>query len=50
MTFSIGRQIDSGFQLAERHISRLELSQELQQVRIVPPAFARLTEFGFAHA
>jgi hypothetical protein len=50
VTFSIRLPIDSGFQLAERQIGSLELSQELQQVRIVAPTFSRLPEFGFTHA
>src|SRR5260370_6999268 len=50
VTFSIRRPIDSGFQLAERHISWLELSQELQQIRIVAPTFSRLPQFRFTHS
>ena len=50
MTFSIDRQTDRGFQLAECHISWSELSQELEQVRIVPPPLSWLPQFGFTHA
>jgi len=47
--FSICRPIDSAFQLAERHLSWLELSQVRQQVGIVAPTFSGLPQFGFTH-
>jgi hypothetical protein len=50
VTFGIGWQIDSSSNCTERHISWLELSEKLQQVRIVPPAFSRLPQLGFTHA